>query len=74
MAKERVLERNSKGDVIFYDEKSLRTKSIKYQQENYCPFKQSNFVQATGASETELLGDVKHDPRRAPEVGIHTSA
>lgn len=26
------------------------------------PFKRNTFVQATGASETELLGDVRHDP------------
>ncbi|MCC7569959.1 ATP-binding protein [Candidatus Micrarchaeota archaeon] len=33
----------------------------------------STFVQATGASETELLGDVRHDPYGShPEIGIPT--
>lgn len=35
------------------------------------PLKRNNFIQATGASETELLGDVKHDPYGGhPEIGI----
>jgi len=34
------------------------------------PLKRNTFIQATGASETELLGDVKHDPYGGhPEVG-----
>jgi len=34
------------------------------------PLKRNTFVQATGASETELLGDVKHDPWGGmPEAG-----
>lgn len=34
------------------------------------PIKRNTFVQATGASETELLGDVKHDPWGGmPEAG-----
>lgn len=34
------------------------------------PLNRSCFVQATGASETELLGDVKHDPYGGhPEIG-----
>ena len=34
------------------------------------PLSRSTFVQATGASETELLGDVKHDPYGGhPEAG-----
>jgi len=31
------------------------------------PLKRNNFIQATGASETELLGDVKHDPYGSAE-------
>lgn len=35
------------------------------------PLNRSTFVQATGASEAELLGDVKHDPYGGhPEIGI----
>ncbi len=70
---ERVLyERNGKGDVIFYDEKSLRTKEYaNISRKIIVPLNRNNFVQATGASETELLGDVKHDPYGGhPEVGI----
>ncbi|HHQ44897.1 MAG TPA: Lon protease family protein [Candidatus Altiarchaeales archaeon] len=34
------------------------------------PAGRNNFVQATGASETELLGDVRHDPYGShPEIG-----
>jgi len=35
------------------------------------PIKRKTFVHATGASETELLGDVRHDPYGGhPEIGI----
>jgi ATP-dependent Lon protease len=35
------------------------------------PIDRNTFVQATGASETELLGDVKHDPYGGhPEIGV----
>ena len=34
------------------------------------PLKRNNFIHATGASETELLGDVRHDPYGShPEIG-----
>ncbi|MFC2154840.1 ATP-binding protein [Candidatus Altiarchaeota archaeon] len=34
------------------------------------PLKRKNFIHATGASETELLGDVRHDPYGShPEIG-----
>jgi len=34
------------------------------------PFKRSTFIQATGASEAEVLGDVRHDPYGShPEIG-----
>lgn len=34
------------------------------------PMERSSFVQATGASETELLGDVRHDPYGShPQIG-----
>jgi len=70
---ERVLyERNGKGDVVFYDEKALKTKEYaNISRKVIVPLIRNNFVQATGASETELLGDVKHDPYGGhPEVGI----
>ncbi|MBM3229383.1 AAA family ATPase [Candidatus Parvarchaeota archaeon] len=35
------------------------------------PLDRKTFVQATGASETELLGDIKHDPYGGhPEIGL----
>jgi ATP-dependent Lon protease len=70
---DRVLyERNSKGDILFYDEKALKTKEYaNVSRKVIVPLNRNNFVQATGASETELLGDVKHDPYGGhPEVGI----
>ena len=67
----RVLYERLGNEIIFYDEKSLIKK-----EENETPKKiiapigRNNFVQATGASETELLGDVRHDPYGGhPEVG-----
>lgn len=36
------------------------------------PLERKMFIQATGASETELLGDVRHDPYGGhPELGTH---
>ncbi|MGZ7108350.1 MAG: ATP-binding protein [Methanobacterium sp.] len=36
------------------------------------PLKRKMFIQATGASETELLGDVRHDPYGGhPDLGTH---
>ena len=36
------------------------------------PLKRKTFIQATGASETELLGDVRHDPYGGhPDLGTH---
>jgi ATP-dependent Lon protease len=62
------------GDKVkVYDQKSL-TKVVDSEvkpRKVIVPLKRNTFVQATGASETELLGDVRHDPYGGhPEVGI----
>ena len=67
-----VYERIDDEKVRVYDNKSL-TKVIDSEvkpRKVIVPLKRSSFVQATGASETELLGDVRHDPYGGhPEVG-----
>jgi len=68
-----VYERVDDEKVRVYDSKSL-TRIIDSEvkpRKVIVPLKRSSFVQATGASETELLGDVRHDPYGGhPEVGI----
>jgi ATP-dependent Lon protease len=67
-----VYERTEGDKVRVYDQKSL-TKIIDSEvrpRKVIVPLKRETFVQATGASETELLGDVRHDPYGGhPEVG-----
>ncbi|NYZ75666.1 AAA family ATPase [Candidatus Micrarchaeota archaeon] len=67
-----VYERADGDKVRVYDQKSL-TKVIDSEvrlRKVVVPLKRETFVQATGASETELLGDVRHDPYGGhPEVG-----
>lgn len=56
------------GDYIFkaYDDTSVMVfkydKQIFKKRKVIVPLNRNTFVQATGASETELLGDVEHDP------------
>ncbi|MBM3308733.1 MAG: AAA family ATPase [Candidatus Altiarchaeales archaeon] len=53
------------------DEKELEKQAKKKKQENVIvSLNRKVFVHATGASETELLGDVRHDPYGShPEIG-----
>ncbi len=66
---------NGKEEVVVYesagpkirvlDQKSLEARREKERaspKKILIPLKRQNFVMATGASETELLGDVRHDP------------
>ena len=67
---------NGSEEVIIYERKpdgkifTLRQDDIKKREERdkkskrkvLVPLKRTTFVQASGGSETELLGDVKHDP------------
>jgi len=61
---DRVLyECNAFGEVVMYDEKAIKGRETRNIARNVIiPLTRSNFVQATGATETELLGDVRHDP------------
>lgn len=67
-----VYERTDGDKIRVYDQKSL-TKVIDSEmrpRKVLVPLKRETFIQATGASETELLGDVRHDPYGGhPEVG-----
>jgi len=61
---ERILyECNSFGEVILYDENAIKGRETRnIARSVIIPLTRPNFVQATGATETELLGDVRHDP------------
>ncbi|MBN2014204.1 MAG: AAA family ATPase [Candidatus Altiarchaeota archaeon] len=49
---------------------NIKQKDCKTQMKIIVPLDRFPFVQATGASETELLGDVRHDPYGShPEIG-----
>ncbi len=67
-------ERAGPQSVRVLTEKQAREKSIleqRMQRKVLIPLKRKTFVMATGASESELLGDVMHDPYGGhPEVGI----
>lgn len=67
-------ERTDKGEVLLYDGETLakidETRQGKARKV-IIPLERKTFVQATGASETELLGDVKHDPYGGhPKIGL----
>lgn len=69
---QRVLyERGTANEVIFYDEEALELiEKRAVRKKVIIPLNRNTFVQATGASETELLGDVRHDPYGGhPELG-----
>ncbi|MFH0817683.1 MAG: ATP-binding protein [Candidatus Micrarchaeota archaeon] len=69
-----IYERTKEGKIVSYDKDSL--KGLEYgalarPRKVIVPLNRNPFVQATGASETEFLGDIKHDPYGGhPEVGI----
>ena len=57
-------------DKIMIIEEGKEVKEETRQYKVLVPLNRNPFVQATGASETELLGDVKHDPYGShPEIG-----
>lgn len=64
--KEEVVVYERFGDMIrVLDQKALEKKREIEKQSPHkviVPFRRNNFVMVTGASETELLGDVRHDP------------
>ena len=71
---EKVMVYERDGEKIrVYDEKTLEKRRTMERKKPYkviVPLKRNPFVMATGASETELLGDVKHDPYGGhPQLG-----
>ncbi len=71
---EKVIVYERDGDKIrVFDEKALEKRRVLEKKKPYkviVPLKRNPFVMATGASETELLGDVKHDPYGGhPQLG-----
>ncbi len=60
--------------IKIYDQKTLdKIENLKLMQPRkiIIPLQRNNFITATGASETELLGDVRHDPYGGhAQVGI----
>ncbi|MFH1447253.1 MAG: ATP-binding protein [Candidatus Micrarchaeota archaeon] len=69
-----IYERTQDGKIVVYDQESLRELEHGISEKPrkiIVPLNRIPFVHATGASETELLGDVKHDPYGGhPEAGI----
>lgn len=68
---EKVMYERLGTEIIFYDVKGLAAYEKQLTRRKViAPLERKNFVQATGASETELLGDVRHDPYGGhPEIG-----
>jgi len=68
-----VFERHGNDKVRMLDDKALKKLEkigAKKPRKVIVPLDRNPFVQATGASETELLGDVRHDPYGGhPEIG-----
>jgi ATP-dependent Lon protease len=68
-----IYERANDGKVRMLTEKdvkALNEASRKNLRKIIVPYSRSTFVQASGASETELLGDVRHDPYGShPQLG-----
>ncbi|MCX8166808.1 MAG: AAA family ATPase [Candidatus Micrarchaeota archaeon] len=72
---EKIVVYERKGDkilVVTYEELQQMKRHEKRRQRNVIvSLNRKTFVYATGASETELLGDVRHDPYGGhPEIGI----
>jgi ATP-dependent Lon protease len=68
-----VYERTEDGRIKLFDQRALKAlerMGARKPRKIIVPIDRSTFVQATGASETEMLGDVKHDPYGGhPEIG-----
>lgn len=65
-----VYERTGDGRIRMMDEKTAKEIEKTPPYKVIVPLERKTFIQATGASETELLGDVRHDPYGGhPEVG-----
>ncbi|MBD3388685.1 MAG: AAA domain-containing protein [Candidatus Altiarchaeales archaeon] len=68
-----VYQRTSEGKVRVLDQKALeeiRQLNERDKRHVIVPLERKNFVHMSGATETELLGDVRHDPYGShPEIG-----
>jgi ATP-dependent Lon protease len=62
---ELIYERRNDGTIILLNQREIRrVEELKKKSARkvIVPFNRSTFIQASGANETELLGDVRHDP------------
>lgn len=60
-----IYERNIDGKILMLKQdeiKKLEEMNKKSKRKIIVPLKRSTFVQASGGTETELLGDIRHDP------------
>ena len=59
-----IYERNEEGEIVMLTQEELKKAedARKTKRNIIVPLDRSTFVQATGATETELLGDIRHDP------------
>lgn len=68
-----VYERNAEGEIIILtaeDVKKINNQTKATAKKPLVPISRSLFIQVSGASETELLGDVRHDPYGGhPQIG-----
>ena len=69
----RIYQRTKEGKIRILDQKSIeKMKQVdeKSKRNIIVPLMRTNFVHVSGASEVELLGDVRHDPYGMhPEIG-----
>ncbi|MCK4884418.1 MAG: sigma 54-interacting transcriptional regulator, partial [Candidatus Diapherotrites archaeon] len=67
-----VYQRHGEKTLLRFDEKAIEKQEEleDYAESVLVPLKRAPFVEATGASETELLGDVRHDPYGGGEYGV----
>ena len=71
-----IYERTSNGNILMLTHKELKEMEAqkKHKKRNVIiPLNRSTFVQASGNTETELLGDIRHDPYGGhPQLGTPT--
>ncbi|MCD6229302.1 MAG: ATP-binding protein [Candidatus Diapherotrites archaeon] len=67
-----VYQRHGERTLLRFGEKAIKKQEEleDYAEAVLVPLERSPFVEATGASETEILGDVRHDPYGGGEYGV----
>lgn len=71
-----IYERSTDGKILMLNQdevKKMEELSKKSKRKVIVPLKRSNFIQASGGTETEMLGDIRHDPYGG-HVALGTSA